>query len=123
MPIIILMITTAKHRKVSERSLANLKPFKPGQSGNPKGMPKQTLTRKEKRQLLAQYAKMNPEKANPVEAIRELNRMDREYELPIGGNDNRQYTIIIQGDEAKLKLEQLLSGKIPELEAEGVAQD
>ncbi len=29
--------------KISERSLANLKPFKPGQSGNPGGRPKRDL--------------------------------------------------------------------------------
>ena len=40
--------------------------------------------------------------------------------LPI--QDNRQYTIIIQGDDAKKKLEQLLQGKVPELEAPVIEQ-
>jgi hypothetical protein len=32
--------TTEEQRKISEASLANLKPFQPGQSGNPGGRPK-----------------------------------------------------------------------------------
>lgn len=30
---------SVKQRRMSDKSLANLKPFKPGQSGNPKGRP------------------------------------------------------------------------------------
>ena len=38
------------------RSLANLKPFKPGQSGNPGGRPKGIVQRAVRKQLLAEIA-------------------------------------------------------------------
>jgi len=53
--------------------------FKKGQSGNPKGRPKSLLSKRQRLELLAQYAKLNPEKANPIEAIREYNKMDGAY--------------------------------------------
>jgi len=53
--------------------------FQPGQSGNPKGRPKSLLTKRQRLELLAEYAKLNPEKANPIEAIREYNKMDGAY--------------------------------------------
>lgn len=53
--------------------------FKPGNNANPKGRPKSVLTKRERKQLLSEYAKANPEKANPIEAIRELNKMEGAY--------------------------------------------
>ena len=53
--------------------------FKKGQVANPNGRPKSILTKNEKLALLAEYARMNPKKANPVEAIRELNKMEGDY--------------------------------------------
>lgn len=43
---------TDKQRKNRERRLANLKPFKPGQSGNPKGRPKRRAISEAYRKLL-----------------------------------------------------------------------
>ena len=76
--------------------------FKPGQSGNPKGRPKSILSKEERLQLLSQYAKMNPEKANPVEAIREMNRMEGLYSVPFGFNDNKVINIICDAKTAEL---------------------
>jgi len=52
-----------------------------------------------------------------IAAIKELNLMEHIYEPDTSYQDNRQYNIIIQGEEAKDKLNQLLQGKVPELEA------
>ena len=95
------MTIGARQRKVSERSQANLRPpFKPGQSGNPKGMPKQSLSKKQKLLLLTEYAKMNPEKANPIEAIKEHNRMEGVY-AEVAYQDNRVINIIVSSEKAK----------------------
>ena len=52
-----------------------------------------------------------------IAAIKELNLMEHIYDtLPQGYNDNRQYTIIIQGEGAKSQLETMLKGKVPELQ-------
>ena len=87
--------------------------FKKGQSGNPKGRPKSILSKKERLQLLSEIAKKNLKRGNPVEAIREQNRMEGVYaDFPIG-QDNRVINIFISGDEAKQKLEKLLAGEKP----------
>ena len=50
--------------------------------------------------------------ANIIAAVDILNKMDKVYtDFPTGNIDNRQYNIIIQGgEEAKERLERLLSG-------------
>ena len=106
-----------------KRTAEHLKPyqFKPGNNANPKGRPKSIITKKQRQQLLSEYAKMNPEKANPVTAIDLLNKMDRIYsDFPAGLQDNRQYNIYISGEEAKKKLEMLLAGERPQI---GGSQD
>ena len=72
-------ITTIK--PPSKRSAEHLKPyqFKPGNNANPKGRPKSLLTKRQRLELLAEYARLNPEKANPIEAIREYNKLDGAY--------------------------------------------
>ena len=101
---------------VKRNPAAHLVPhhFKPGQSGNPKGRPKETLTKRQRYQLLSVYAKMNPEKANPINAIQELNKMDHIYDEKPQYQDNRHYTIVVQGDEAKARFNELLAGKMPQ---------
>ena len=61
--------------------IERLKPFrfKKGVVSNPKGRPKSILSKHEKLQLLSEYARMNPKKVNPVEAIREINKMEGDY--------------------------------------------
>ncbi len=74
-------------RRNTERQLANLKPFKPGQSGNPAGRPKKALLSDALRRQLAIAAPGMPEKtqaetiaaaliaeaiAGNVQAIREV---------------------------------------------------
>ena len=76
--------------------------FKPGQSGNPKGRPKSILSKQVRLQLLSQYAKMNLKRVNPVEAIREMNRMEGIYNVPFGFNDNRVINIICDKRTADL---------------------
>ena len=44
--------------KISERSLANLRPFKPGQSGNPSGRPKKDIAADIARQLFEGNAEL-----------------------------------------------------------------
>ena len=52
---------------------------------------------------------------NPIQAIDLLNKMDRIYtEGPPTWNDNRQYNIIVQGEDAKKNIEWLLSGGKPQ---------
>ena len=46
-----------EQRKISEKSLANLKPFEKGQSGNPGGRPKNSL----KNYVAAKLAEMSDE--------------------------------------------------------------
>ena len=55
------------------------KRWKPGQSGNPKGRPKLILTLNERKARLSELARIGDNKSNPVEAIRELNRLDGAY--------------------------------------------
>lgn len=51
---------------------------------------------------------------SPTQAIDLLNKMDKVYsDNPAGFQDNRQYNLIIQGEEAKKKLGLLLSGTRP----------
>ena len=76
--------------------------FKKGQVANPKGRPKDILTKKERLLLLSEMAKLNKHKANPVEAIREQNRMEGVYaEVQPGFQDNRTINIIVSSEKAK----------------------
>ncbi len=74
-------------RRITEKQLANLKPFKPGQSGNPAGRPKKALLSDALRRQLAIAAPGMPERtqaetiaaaliaeaiAGNVQAIREV---------------------------------------------------
>jgi hypothetical protein len=74
-------------RRNTEKQLANLKPFKPGQSGNPAGRPKKALLSDALRRQLAEAMQGAPEKtiaeviaralireavAGNVQAIREV---------------------------------------------------
>ena len=101
---------------VKRNPAAHLVPhhFKPGQSGNPKGRPKETLTKRQRYQLLSVYAKMNPEKANPINAIQELNKMDHIYDDKPLPPSILPVVIVVQGDEAKARFNELLAGKMPE---------
>jgi len=108
---------TDKQRNNSGRfTVGNRWRFKPGQSGNPKGRPKPILSKRERLELLSEMAKMNKHKANPVEAIREQNRMEGVYaEVQPAFQNNRQYNIYIAGgDEAKARLERLMAGERPQ---------
>ena len=87
--------------------------FKPGQSGNPKGRPKLILSKHERLELLSEMAKFNKHKANPVEAIREQNRMEHVYEESPQWTDNRQYNFIVQSEESRKKVALLLKGERP----------
>jgi len=53
--------------------------WKKGQSGNLKGRPKAIMTTKERLELLSAIARMNLKRGNPVEAIKEQNRMEGIY--------------------------------------------
>ncbi len=88
--------------------------FKKGQSGNPKGRPKSILTKRQRLQLLSEYAKLNPEKVNPVSAIHEQNLMEHVFDEKPQYQDNRTYNILVQGDEARDRFSKLLEGKRPE---------
>ena len=48
-----------------------------------------------------------------VMAIAETNRMTHIYDEKPQYQDNRQYTIVVQGDEAKARFNELLAGKMP----------
>ena len=84
--------------------------FKPGQSGNPKGRPKEVMTKKQRRKALSIYALLNPDKANPIQAIQELNKMDHVYDEKPQFNDNKVINIIIQGEGGREKVNQILEG-------------
>lgn len=109
-----------------KRSTEHLKPykFKPGQSGNPKGRPKSILSKRERLELLSEMAKMNKHKANPVEAIREQNRMEGVYqEAQTGYIDNRQVNIIVSSDKAKELTENVGRRLLREAEVKHIAQN
>lgn len=55
---------------------------------------------------------------DPISAIQELNKMDHIYDEKPQFNDNRTFNIIVQGDEAREKVNQLLAGKRPAIEGE-----
>lgn len=54
----------------------------------------------------------SPNRVSAIQSIQELNKMDKVYsDFPMGLQDNRTYNIIITGgEEAKARLERLLSG-------------
>jgi len=106
--------TTIKPQK--KRTAEHLKPyqFKPGNNANPKGRPKSILTKRQRLQLLSEYAKLNPDKVNPVSAISELNKMEHIYDEKPQFQDNRVYNILVQGDEARDRFNKLLEGKRPQ---------
>ena len=116
----------SENKDARSRSLANLKPFKPGQSGNPAGRPKSiTMSEAYRREL----AKLDPDdkhgrtfaevlaeqiiikaKGGDVAAVRELT--DRTEGKP------RQTVTLSM--EKRVQLEQAVSGIISEAEAAGV---
>jgi len=57
-----------------------------------------------------------------VFAIAELNKMEHVYDEKPQYQDNRVLNIIVQGDDARDKVNQLLAGKKPQL-TEGVKRD
>jgi hypothetical protein len=61
-------------RRNTERQLANLKPFKPGQSGNPAGRPKKALLSDALRRQLAEALPNAPEKTIAEAVARTLIR-------------------------------------------------
>jgi hypothetical protein len=67
-------------RRNTERQLANLKPFKPGQSGNPAGRPKKALLSDALRRQLAEAVQGAPEKTIAEHIARALIRE------AVGGN-------------------------------------
>lgn len=93
--------------------------FKPGQSGNPKGRPKSILSKKERLQLLSEMARTNKHKANPVEAIREQNRMEGVYPTSTLLQDNRQTINIIDVQGKILQLLEHRAKEIPQDIVEG----
>jgi len=104
-----------------KRTAEHLKPyqFKPGNNANPKGRPKSILTKRQRLQLLSEYAKLNPDKVNPVSAIHEHNLMEHVFDEKPQFQDNRTYHILVQGDEAKDRFNKLLEGKRPSEIEEG----
>ncbi len=65
---------TDKQRNNSEgavKRLSNLKPFKPGQSGNPKGRPKSITLSEAYRKMLATVDETDPEKRTRAEVLAE----------------------------------------------------
>jgi Family of unknown function (DUF5681) len=65
---------TDKQRENSEaqaRRLANLKPFKPGQSGNPKGRPKSIVLSEAYRKRLEKVDETDPERRTYAEILAE----------------------------------------------------
>ena len=82
-------------------------------------LPEEVADATERRKKLTEILRNTPGEVMPhhiIQASDQLNKMDKLYsEVPTGYNDNRQYNIYIQGDEAKANLEQLLAGKKPQL--------
>jgi len=131
---------TTKQRKISEKSLANLKPFKPGQSGNPKGRAKKSETitsilkdvlfskdgsSKTPAELIAEsmveLAKHN-DKRGYVPIVKEI--LDR-TEGKVKGEikpyeDNRTYNILVADDKTKDEIQRLISGRPHFIEGEKV---
>ena len=109
---------TKKQRKISEKSLANLKPIKKGQILNPKGRPKQLLSKKERLLLLAEIAKHDIQKpvtaGHKIAAIHEQNLMEHIYDEKPQYQDNRTYNILVQDTETKDVFNWLLEGKRPQ---------
>ena len=102
-----------------------LKPFefKKGQSGNPKGRPKSILTKRQRLELLSEYAKLNPERVNPVAAIHEHNLMEHVFDEKPQFNYSPTYNFIVQGEKAKEKLGLILGGAKPGEIIEGGEDD
>ena len=111
--------TTIKPQK--KRTAEHLKPyqFKPGNNANPKGRPKQLLSKKERLLLLSEIAKHEIEKpvtaGHKIAAIREHNLMEHIYDDKPQYQDNRTYNILVQGDEQRDRFNKLLEGKRPEI--------
>ena len=93
---------------VKQRNTAHLEPykFKPGQSGNPKGRPKEKLSKHERLVILSEIAKHQIESAvsagHKIAAIREANLMEGVYQEALSGyNDNRTTNIIVLDGSTK----------------------
>ena len=98
---------------------AGLRPIQLGKSGNPKGRKPSNLTKKDKLQLLSEMARMNLKKANPVEAIKEHNRMEGIY-----GGEVKQQTIniLVMSEEAREITKQILGGIRTEKALQGLTE-
>ena len=48
-----------------------------------------------------------------IRAVAEHNRMEKVYSEPVGTTDNRQYNLIVMGEDARKNLSLLLEGKKP----------
>ena len=82
----------------------------------------EVLSVNQRKERLAQLiaTPMAPEDIKPphiIQAIDIYNKMDKTYSDFPQGQDNRQYHLYIQSDEAKLRLERLLSGEKPVMRA------
>lgn len=60
---------SGERRKPSAKEIANLRPFKPGQSGNPKGRPKAVLLSDAYRRKLSEVNPDDPERRTWAECI------------------------------------------------------
>ena len=80
--------------------------FKPGNNANPKGRPREKLSKHERLVILSEIAKHQIESAvsagHKIAAIREANLMEGVYqEATTGYIDNRTVNIIVSSDKAK----------------------
>jgi len=112
---------TNNQRKTETRG-QNLKPyhFKPGQSGNPKGRPREKLSKHERLVILSEIAKHQIEAAvsagHKIAAIKEANLMEGVYQEALPNyQDNRQYNFIVQSEESRKRVDLLLKGERPQL--------
>jgi len=104
-----------------KRNVDHLKPyqFKPGNNANPKGRPREKLSKHERLVILSEIAKHQIESAvsagHKIAAIRESNLMEGVYqEAQTGYIDNRTVNIIVSSDKAKELTENVSRRLLPE---------
>ena len=119
---------TDKQRNNSEaenKRLANLKPFKPGQSGNPKGRPKSITLSEAYRKMLAQVDESDPQRRTRAEVLAEEMYLKakmgdvaalREIADRVEGKAKQTVTISMERRE---QLEAAVQGIMREAEAAG----